>query len=208
MDLSKVRGSASEGFYQNASNKYANTLPENATAADAEAVLDSMEDFDNEISRSLVTVGDIKMLQTSLADPTHAWTIALNEAAGAHSKPSKMLIGNQTGERSSTEDIKTWNRVIMDRQASVGDKMIKGFIDECIEKFGLPKPTNKINIVWRDLNESTAEQQVDLAKKRAETNKACIDSRMQPVYSTEFIQQEAGAPVAQVVLLDDGGEDE
>lgn len=48
----------------------------------------------------------------------------------------------------------------------------------------------------------------ELAKKRAETNKACIDSRMQPVYSTEFIQQEAGAPVAQVVLLDDGGEDE
>lgn len=28
MDLAKVRGSASEGFYQNASNKYANTLPE------------------------------------------------------------------------------------------------------------------------------------------------------------------------------------
>ena len=35
MDVAKVRMSGAEGFYQNASNKYANTLPDNATAAAA-----------------------------------------------------------------------------------------------------------------------------------------------------------------------------
>jgi hypothetical protein len=206
MDAAKVRMSGAEGFFQNASNKYANTLPENSTLADANAILDSMDDFDNDISRSLVTVGDVKMLQTTLADPTNAWTIAVNECAAHHSKPMTILVGHQTGERASGEDIKNWNRVIMDRQEQVGNEMITGLLNDWMIKFNFPEPKDKINIVWRDLNESTAEQQVDLAKKRAETNKVCVDSKMQPVYSTEYIQKEAGAPVEDVIVLDDGGE--
>jgi hypothetical protein len=62
--------------------------------------------------------------------------------------------------------------------------------------------------VWRDLNESTAEQQVDLAKKRAETNKISVEGRGLPVYSTAYIQEEAGAPIEDVIILDDGGEDD
>ena len=208
MDAAKVRMSGAEGFFQNASNKYANTLPENATIADAEAILESQEDFDNELQRSMVTVGDIKMLQTTLADPTNAWTIAVNECAAHHSKPMTVLIGHQTGERASGEDIKTWNRVIMDRQEQVGNKMISGLLDDWMVKFNFPKPTNKINIVWRDLNESTADQQADLGKKRTETNKIARDAGMPPVYSIEYIQGEAGAPIGDVVVLDDGGEDE
>ena len=207
MDAAKVRMSGAEGFFQNASNKYANTLPENATLADAEMLLDSMDDFDNEMSRSLVTVGEIKMLQTTLSDPTNAWTIAVNECAAHHSKPLTILIGQQTGRLASGEDIGVWNRVIMDRQEQVANAMITGLLDDWMEKFNFPAPTNELNIVWRDLNESTAEQQVDLAKKRAETNKICVDARMPPMYSTEFMQQEAGSPVEEVIVLDDGGEE-
>ena len=208
MDASKVRMSGAEGFFQNASNKYANILPENATAADADSVLDSMEDFDNELQRSLVTVGEVKMLQTTLNDPTHAWTIAVNECAAAHNKPMTIIVGHQTGERASGEDLKNWNRVIMDRQEQVANDMIDGLLLEFIEKFTFPPPTNEVNIVWRDLNESTADQKVDLANKRAETNKKCIESKMQPIYSTEYMQKEAGAPIEDVVVLDVGGEDD
>jgi len=207
MDCAKVRMSGAEGFFQNASNKYANTLPENATLADADAILESMEDFDNELQRSLITVGDVKMLQTTLNDPTHAWTIAVNECAAHHGKPMTILVGHQTGERASGEDIGTWNRVIMDRQEQVANKMITGLLNDLMVKFNFPAPTDKINIVWRDLNESTAEQQVDLAKKRAETNKISVEGRGLPIYSTEYIQSEAGAPIEDVIVLDDGGED-
>lgn len=206
MDCAKIRMSGAEGFYQNASNKYANTLPDNATAADAEEVLQSMEDFDNEMSRSLVTVGDIKMLQTTLSDPTKPWSVAFSEACAAHSKPEAVVRGEISGERASTENIKSWNREVMDRQVSVGNKIIKAFLKDIQEKFNFPKPSNYLNIVWRDLNESTADQQAALAKTRAETNKICIESRMAPVYSTEFMQAEAGAPVEAVVALDLGGE--
>jgi hypothetical protein len=95
----------------------------------------------------------------------------------------------------------------MDRQEQVANQMITGLINDWIEKFSFPAPTNKINIVWRDLNESTAEQQVDLGKKRVETNKAARDAGMTPVYSTEYIQKEAGAPIEDVIVLDGGGED-
>lgn len=208
MDLSKTRMSAAEGFYQNASNRYANTLPKDATIADADAVIDSMEDFDNEISNGMVTSGDVKMLQTNLADPTHSWTISVNECAAHHSKPMTILVGHQTGERASGEDIQTWNRVIMDRQEQTGNEMIKGILNELHEKFSFPQPKERLNIVWRDLNESTAEQQVDLAKKRVETNKLAVEGKMQPVYNTEYIQTEAGAPIEDVVALDTGGEED
>ena len=209
MDAAKVRMSGAEGFFQNASNKYAVHLADGATPQDADAIADELEDFDNESSRSMMLGGGtLSMLQTSLNDPTQPWTIAVNECASHHSKPITILIGHQTGERASGEDITTWNRVIMDRQEQIANAMIKGLINEFIEKFRFPAPKSKINIVWRDLNESTAEQQVDLAKKRAETNKVCVDSKMQPVYSTEFIQKEAGAPIENVIILDDGGEDD
>jgi hypothetical protein len=167
-----------------------------------------MEDFDNELQRSMITVGDIKMLQTTLNDPTHAWTIAVNECASHHGKPMTILVGHQTGERASGEDIGTWNRVIMDRQEQVANKIITGLLKDWMLKFNFPAPTNKINIVWRDLNESTAEQQVDLAKKRAETNKISVEGRGLPIYSTTYIQEEAGAPIEDVIILDDGGVDD
>jgi len=208
MDSAKVRMSGAEGYYQNASNKYANILPKDATLADADEVLESMEDFDNELQRSLVTVGDVKMLQTTLNDPSQAWTIAVNECAAHHSKPMSIIIGQMTGVLASEENIKSWNREIMDRQPAVADKMIKGLLKDWMEKFNFPKPINKINIVWRDLNESTAEQQATLAKTKAETNKLCVDARMMPVYATESIQTDAGEEVKDVIILDAGGEDD
>jgi hypothetical protein len=206
MDSAKVRMSGAEGFFQNASNKYANTLPAEATLADADAILESMEDFDNELQRSLITVGDIKMLQTTLNDPTFAWTIAVNECAAHHGKPMSIIIGQMTGVLASEENIKTWNRVIMDRQPAVADKMITGLLNDLMLKFSFPAPTNKINIVWRDLNESTAEQQATLTKAKAETNKLCVEARMLPVYSTDGMQTDAGVEVKDVIILDSGGE--
>ena len=204
MDMAKVRGSSAEGVYQNSSNKYVNTLPDNATIADAEAILESQEDFDNEISRSMVTMGDIKTIQTTMvSDPSNTWNIAFSEACAAHSKPQAVVMGEISGERASTENLKNWNRVVMDRQTDVGNTMIKELINQLVDKFTFPAPTNEINIVWRDLNESTAEQKADLAKKRVETNKLAIDGKMMPIYSTEYIQKEAGAPVEDAIELDD-----
>jgi hypothetical protein len=207
MDLAKARGSSSEGVFQNASNKYVNLLPKEASAADAVEILESQEDFDNDIGRSMVAVGDVKTLQTQMTgNPKLPWEMAFAEACASHSKPQAVVMGEITGERASTENLKSWNRIIMDRQKGPGNDMITGFLKEVTEKFTFPAPKDKINIVWRDLNESTAEQQVDLAKKRAETNKICVESRMQPIYSTEYIQAEAGAPTEKVIVLDDGGE--
>ena len=206
MDLGKVRGSAAEGIFQNASNKYVNMLGENATINDAEEIIQSMEDFDDENSTSLVTTGDVKMLQTNLSDSSSAWKNALYEACAAHDKPAAIVIGEITGERASTENIKSWNRVVMDRQEGFASKLIVDFInDVLIDKFNLPEPSEYINVNWRDLNESTADDKAALAKTRVETNKLAIESRMQPIYSTEYIQQEAGSPAEVVVPLDDGG---
>jgi len=209
MDLAKVRGSGAEGSYQNASNKYVNILPENATVADADAVLQSQEDFDNDIGKSMVAVGDVKTLQTQMTgNPKLSWEMAFSEACASHSKPQAVVMGEITGERASTENLKSWNRIVMDRQTGAGNDMITGFINEVTEKFTFPKPTNKINIVWRDLNESTAEQRANLTKTKAETNEICIRSRMQPVYDTGTLQEDAGVKVQDVIILDDAGEGE
>lgn len=197
MDLMKVRGSAAEGFFQNAGNRYINTLPDNATAADAEVVVESMHDFDNSFSRSAVTVGDIKTLQTQLNDPTNPWTIALNEACAAHSKPAKIVIGMQTGERASTEDIRQWNRVVMDRQGRECNRMIKGFIRYLQEKFTFPKESKEIIIQWRDLNELSQAEQVKTVLDMASVNEKQIKSKLAPVFSTKVMQT-----VAQVEIED------
>lgn len=212
MDAIKIRGGAAEGFYQNASNKYANILPENATAADAAEVIESMEDFDNEFSRSLVTVGDIKMLQTNLSDPTSPWTIAVNEACAAHSKPMKVVIGMQTGERASTEDILQWNRVVMDRQHRECGRIILGFINYIQDKFNFPEPSSgKISISWRDLNELSQGEQVKVVLDMASVNENQIKSKMEPIFSREVMQDTAGVEIEDVLSsmdIDIGGEDE
>jgi hypothetical protein len=209
MDCAKVRMSGAEGFFQNASNKYAVHFNGEAAQADADAIDEEMEDFDNENSRSMMLQGGtISMLQTTLNDPTHAWTIAVNECAAHHSKPMTILVGHQTGERASGEDIGTWNRVIMDRQEQVANKIITGLLKDWTLKFNFPAPTDKINIVWRDLNGSTAEQQATLTKIKTESNLNCVNARMLPVYSTDSMQTDAGEEVKNVVLLDTGGEDD
>lgn len=210
MDADKVRGSAAEGSFQNSSNKYAFTL-KNGTQADGDAIAAEMEDFDNEISRSMMLgEGLVQLLQTQLQDPLNPWTISVNAACAAHSKPMKVVIGMQTGERASTEDIRQWNRVVMDRQNRECTRMITGLIKFMQDRFTFAKESNYINVVWRDLNESTAEQQAELALKRVQTNKEAVAAKMPPVYTTEFIQSEAGAPIVDVLDemdIDIGGED-
>lgn len=210
MNAAKIEGSVAEGTFQNASNKYAFTLGEKASAVDADAIADEMEDFDDGVSNSMVLGnGTVSSIQTSMPTQNRDnWLISVNAACAHHDKPMTIAIGHQTGERASGEDIKSWNRVIMDRQEGFANSVIKGFIKELTNKFNLPKPKDTMTIAWRDLNESTAEQKADLAKIRVETNKAAIESRMQPIYSTEYIQTEAGAPIEEVIKLDSLGEDD
>lgn len=208
MDIRKTRMAGAEGYFQNASNKYAVHLDNGATPADAKAIAEEIEDFDDEISRSmLLGGGKLSLLQTTLQDPTNPWTIALNECAAAHSKPMTIIIGSQTGERASNNDLTFWNNVVSDRCNSVGTQMITGFIKTLQERFNFPKPTGKMEIVWRDFNEMTTEQKVDLNLKRAQTNKTQAEAGLLPVYSTSVLQTEADVEVEDVVQLDVGGDE-
>ena len=207
MDIRKIRMSAAEGLAQNSSNKYAVHFEKGATQSEVEMTLDQMEDLDNELGKSIaVAGGKVSMLQADLSDPTSPWTIALNECAASHSKPMTIIIGAQTGERASGEDLKSWNNVVSDRCNSVGTEMITGFIKSIQERFNFPQPTGKMEIVWRDFNEMTTEQKVDLNLKRSQTNKTLRDAGMLPVYPVDYMQLEAGVPVEDVITLDSGGE--
>src|SRR5690606_3952292 len=93
-------------------------------------------------------------LVTAVADPGPTYDVNLQTVSAALDIPSRVLVGNQQGERASTEDQRYFNARCQSRRKDLSFE-IEDFVDH-LARIGVLKPASEKTVMWDDLNEQTA----------------------------------------------------
>jgi uncharacterized protein len=183
MSMEKVSGAGGEGFWKNAKGAPVLEVDKEARLKDmaeamgvtpaevADAMNAQVEDWQKGFDKLLMVQGiTAKTLPVTLPQPQEFFNVALQGFASAIGIPIKILVGNQIGERASTEDSNEWAETNMARRSNVVVPAIREVIKR-LERFGI-LPERDWHIEWQDLTESSMSEKIDRALKMAQVNAA------------------------------------
>lgn len=212
LDMEKVRAAAAEGLFKNAKQR----VVYNVDDAQVAGVLttdqekrdqwnEANDDFHSGFDASQMLYGmKAETLQSTIADPTAPFTIALNSYCAHLNIPATILIGQQTGRLASDEDQSEWANAAQSRCENYLTHSVRSFLDYMIERGLMRPPTDEIVITWPDFSEPNTSDKMALSKSMAEVNKLQYDSgRGEQVFSSEEIRA-AGGHDEESDTIDDG----
>lgn len=203
VSLEKVEGGSGESFLKNAARQlnvnFDKEIDFNNLASLYGVTVTELQDKFNEVAGEINRGNDVLMttqgasvtpLVTSVADPSGTYDVNLQTAAAGVDIPTRILVGNQQAERSSTEDQKYMNSRCQTRRGDLSFE-IEDFCDKLIELQIVDSVSQKA-VVWDDLNEQTGTEKLTNAKTMGEINQAMQGSGDEPAFTREEIRTAAG----------------
>lgn len=151
----------------------------NKTARDVNDGLDAL----------LVTQGATATpLVATVPDPQQHFDISISSIAARTGLPQRAIVGNQTGERASTEDNITLNRRAQGRRKRDLTPEIQTVTQHLMNLKAVPV-WPEFSVIWDDLTTPTIEARLANAKVMAEINSSSLDG---PIFQSKEIREEAG----------------
>lgn len=200
-DAEKVKGAGGEGFWKSARGAPIIEAPNGVTpqdmlkgmeAASTQDVLkqlnDKVDDFQAGFDKALMIGGfQAKPMTITLPQPKEFWEPCVQGFAASMSIPFKVLIGNVTGERASTEDANEWAQTCMSRRDNRVVPIIQDFIDRLVAWGVLD---NKPWVIgWASLLEDSPDDKLGRAEKMATINSTL---GAEPAFLPDEIREAAG----------------
>ena len=181
MSLEKVEGGSGESFLKNAARQLSINYDKSIDPAELSKLYgvdpDAFKNKLNETAREL-NMGNDSMLATlgatvtplvsTVPDPTLTYDVNLQTVASALDIPTKILVGQQQGDRASIEDREYFNARCQSRRGDLSMD-IADFV-EFIAARGVIKLPSEISVIWDDLNESGPSAKLANAKIMADIN--------------------------------------
>lgn len=203
LDMEKISGAGGEGFWKSAANRFNIQIDKDTDFAAFRAAVekqsgksfeDAMEEKTRKVNEGLdanfISQGmKVDTFAVSLPQPKEFFDIPLSAFAAGRGIPVKELIGNVTGERSSTQDAIAWNNTIKARRERWALPGVRRFL-QFLESFGAIKSGWKIS--WADLADDTPAERLGRAKTMSDINKTQTEVDGQPVFGSDEIRTEAG----------------
>ncbi|QVA60824.1 anti-CBASS protein Acb1 family protein [Salmonella enterica] len=203
VSLEKVEGGSGESFLKNAARQLNVNFEKEIDFTNLASLygvsIDELQDKFNEVAGEINRGNDVLMttqgatvtpLVTSVADPTATYNVNLQTAAAGVDIPTRILVGNQQAERSSTEDQKYFNARCQSRRVDLSFE-IEDFCDKLIELQIIDSVSQKA-VIWDNLNEQTGTEKLTNAKTMGEINQTMLGSGDNPAFSREEIRTAAG----------------
>ncbi len=207
VNLEKIEGGSGEGFLKNASNRMSVNFDAAANLADIarqyglkdvaslhEAFNEAAADLNNGIDRLLITQGaNVQQLVSQVPDPTSHYGISLQTISASTGQPAKIIVGMQTGERASVEDIKDFNKLGQGRRTGPLSSDIKVIVEHCqaIKLVSLV-PGQDFEVMWDDLTESSQGEKLTFADQMATINQKSAGSGEGAPFTNAEIRETAG----------------
>ena len=176
--LEKVLGGAGESFLKNASRQlnvnYDSEVDlEDIARANGGSVAELHEnlsghvrDINSGVDLLMMTQGaTVNPMTVAVSDPMPSYNVALQVFAASVKIPVKVLVGNITGERASTEDIKQLNDRCQSRRVGEVTAHIEKFVAK-LKAIGILS-AGQYSVMWNDLRESTDAERAEHVTKLA-----------------------------------------
>jgi hypothetical protein len=202
IDAEKVKGAGGEGFWKSSRGAPVIQAPEGVTPAQvAEGMGVNLADLSDEINNQVdqfqkgfdkgLLLGGMTAtpMQITLPLPEQFFNAPVASFAASVQMPVKILIGNQTGERASTEDSREWAQTCNSRRTNRVLPILHEMIDRLVAWNVLP-PADW-HIEWADLTEATAAEKIERAAKMAAINMQTQPGD-DPAFTPDEIREVAG----------------
>ncbi len=176
--LEKVLGGAGESFLKNASRQLNVNYDSEVDLEDIaranggsvaelhENLSDHVRDINSGVDLLMMTQGaSVNPMTVAVSDPMPSYNVALQVFAASVKIPVKVLVGNITGERASTEDIKQLNDRCQSRRVSEVTAHIEKFVTK-LKQIGMLS-AGQYSVMWNDLRESTDAERAEHVTKLA-----------------------------------------
>lgn len=181
-NIEKILGGSGESFLKNASRQLAINFDREVNLTDIatahgvkpdqlKTIFDQVTNgLNSGIDQTVVTqAAQVTPLVATVPDPQEHFNAAIMSAAASIMIPVMIWIGSQTGERSSTEDQKDWDKTMQGRRV----KQLASDIETIVERFmrlSLVPAIELTSVIWSDLSESTQKEKLENAKLMGEIN--------------------------------------
>ncbi|HID9706253.1 TPA: anti-CBASS protein Acb1 family protein [Serratia marcescens] len=219
VSLEKVEGGSGESFLKNAARQLALSFDKEIDFGSLASMygvsVDELQDKFNEAAREMNRGNDVLMslqgaavtsLVSPVSDPSPTYSVNLQTASAGVDIPSRILVGNQQAERSSTEDQKYMNGRCQSRRGNLSFE-IEDFCDKLIDLRIIDSVGQK-TVIWDDLNQQTRAERLADSKVMAEVNKAMVESGDTAPFSGEEIRTAAGFETEGGEPLGETGDDD
>lgn len=214
--MEKIEGAGGEGFWKNAKaspvlsienatdlNSMAQAMGVHATDV-ADEMHGAVERYNKGFDAMLLLQGiKATTLGITLPSPEHFFAIALQSFCASLGIPQKIMVGNQNGERASTEDKAAWNAKGNARRNNVLRPLLMEFINR-LERFGII-PERDWHLNWADLTESSMGEKIERAVKMAEIS-AKTAGYNEPTYTTDELRAVTGHDAIDMTVFEGGEE--
>lgn len=188
LDTEKTSGGGAEGFLKNASRQLNYSFSKEtdfhrlseALGTDIDGLADALDEQVRRLNESIdaasfMQEGTANVLSVAPADPEPTWRTALAEFAASVNMPVKILIGQITGERASTEDMKDWAKTCMSRRTGFLATTIKSFIEQ-LGRIGVIDSKEEITVSWSDLLAPSQAEKLDNMSKAADVAQKSVQA--------------------------------
>lgn len=207
VNLEKISGGSGESFLKNAARQihlnFDKDVDLNSIAQAYGVKPEDLQEVFNTTAQRMNRGNDLVLatqgatatpLVATVPDPKAHAELNLSEVAASFRIPVKVIVGMQTGERASTEDIKDFNRRGMARRTHVLSFDTEDGIDQLIRIRVLPAPTDGdgYHVWWSDLTEASDSERLDNAAKMATINKDSAGTGQAVPFTSDEIRQAAG----------------
>ena len=200
-DAEKIRGAGGEGFWKSSRGAPIIEAPKGVSPQDVQRgmnaatpadVLDKLnetvDDFQSGFDKALMLGSfSVSPLTITLPQPKEFWEPCVQGFAASMSIPFKVLIGNVTGERASTEDANEWAQTNMSRRENRVLPILHEFVDRLV-RWGVLEAKDW-TIDWQDLLEASPDDKLGRAKTMADINQTL---GAEPAFLPDEIRDAAG----------------
>lgn len=181
-DAEKIRGAGGEGFWKSSrgapivETKDGVSMQDiltgmNAKNADEarEKLNEKADDFSAGFDKFLMLGGfSVTPLTITLPQPKEFWEPCVQSFAASMSIPFKVLVGNVTGERASTEDAREWAEACMSRRENRVLPILQDLLDRLVAWGVLERKDWTIG--WDSLLEASPDDKLARAEKMSTIN--------------------------------------
>ena len=170
-DIEKLVGGDAEMFWRGARPGYVGKVDKDYQMTDAmvQDLKDQTDEFEHNMRRLLVNEGvDLSALAQQIADPSSHVDVQLQMICASVGMPKRILVGSERGELSSTQDQGEWLSYVKGRREEFAElKIVRPFVDRCIELGILPAAEDTYIVNWSDLFALSEKERTEIGRNRA-----------------------------------------
>ena len=224
INLEKIVGGSGESFLKNAARQLGINFDKDVDLggiARAHGVaLDELQSIFDEVTRgvnagidqTVITQGaTVAPLVATVPDPEPHYSIALQTFAASVGIEATILVGHLTGERASTENLKSFNKKGQGRRVNMLSADIEQFVAHLMRHGMLL--TVEASVIWDNLGEPSLEEKLANVTKMVDANQKMLGAG-ELVFTVDEMREVAGydaiapiEPMGEELPEDDPGED-